>query len=127
MTLTLATINVNGMRDNMKRDLVFNWLVAKNFNFICLQETHCVNNDIDRWKLEWKNHGDGDSNWNCGSNESRGVAILLSKMFSNEVKFTFSDKIGRVMKCEIKTETALFHISNIYAPNIPIDRKKKTF
>jgi hypothetical protein len=29
MTLTLVTINVNGMRDNKKRDLVFNWLVAK--------------------------------------------------------------------------------------------------
>jgi hypothetical protein len=29
MTLTLFAINVNGMRDNKKRDLVFNWLVAK--------------------------------------------------------------------------------------------------
>jgi hypothetical protein len=29
MTLTLLTINVNGMRDNKKRDLVFNWLVGR--------------------------------------------------------------------------------------------------
>ena len=50
---------------------------------------------------------------------------MPSKIFSNEVKFTFSDKIGRVMKCEIKTETALFHFSNIYAPNITIDREKR--
>jgi hypothetical protein len=40
---------------NKKRDLVFNWLVGKKFNLICLQETHCVNNDIDRWNSEWKN------------------------------------------------------------------------
>ena len=52
MTLTLVTINVNGMRDNKKRDLVLNWLVAKMLNLICLQETHYVNNTIDRWNLE---------------------------------------------------------------------------
>ena len=47
MTLTLVTINVNGMRNSKKRDLVFNWLVAKKCKLICLQETHCVSNDID--------------------------------------------------------------------------------
>jgi exonuclease III len=53
----LVTINVNGMLDNKKRDLVFNWLAAKRINLICLQETHCVNNDMDPWKLEWNKHG----------------------------------------------------------------------
>jgi exonuclease III len=96
----LVTINVNGMLDNKKRDLVFNWLAAKRINLICLQETHCVNNDMDPWKLEWNKHGGGHSNLNCGSNESRGIAMLPSKIYSN-------DTIGRV-KCEIKTETALF-------------------
>jgi exonuclease III len=38
MTLSLATINVNGLRDKKKRDLVFNWLVAKTIAVICLQE-----------------------------------------------------------------------------------------
>ena len=49
------------MRDNKKRDLVFNWLAAKRINLICLQETHCVNNDMDPWKLEWNKHGGGHS------------------------------------------------------------------
>jgi len=30
MTLALVTITLNEMRDNKKRDLVFNWLVAQN-------------------------------------------------------------------------------------------------
>jgi len=47
----------------------------------------------------------------------RGVAILLSKFFSNEVKFTFSDNIGRVMKCEIKTKR-LFCRFPIFTPRI---------
>jgi hypothetical protein len=36
--LALATINVNSLRDKKKRDLVFNWLVAKKIDLICLQE-----------------------------------------------------------------------------------------
>jgi exonuclease III len=35
MTLSLATLNVNGLRDKNKDDLVFNWLVAKQFYVIC--------------------------------------------------------------------------------------------
>jgi len=45
-------LNVNGLRDNTKRDLVFNWQVSKNYDLIglCIQVTHCVTNDtcIDR-------------------------------------------------------------------------------
>ena len=42
MSLQLVTINVNGLRDNRKRELVFNWLVSKKYDCICLQETHCT-------------------------------------------------------------------------------------
>ena len=44
-------------------------------------------NDVGRHKLD--SDQVNDSNWNCGSNESRGVANLLRKDASNEVKFTF--------------------------------------
>ena len=30
----------SGLKDKKKRDLVFNWLVAKQIDVICLQETH---------------------------------------------------------------------------------------
>jgi exonuclease III len=46
MTLSLATINVNGLRDKKKRDLVFNWLVAKIIDVICLQETQTVDEKV---------------------------------------------------------------------------------
>jgi exonuclease III len=57
MTLSLATINVNGLRDKKKRDLVFNWLVAKKIDVICLQETHSTKDDLIRWQNEWKTVG----------------------------------------------------------------------
>jgi exonuclease III len=41
MTLSLATINVNDLRDKKKRDLVFNWLVAKTIDVILIVEEDC--------------------------------------------------------------------------------------
>jgi exonuclease III len=78
MSLQLVTINVNGLRDNRKRELVFNWLVSKKYDCICLQETHCTPVDINRRESECKAQRGGASAWLCGSSESRGVTILLS-------------------------------------------------
>ena len=66
MSLTIATINVNGLRNNKKRELVFNWLVSKKYNIICLQETHCSDTDIEQWTSDWKN---------CGVVKVFGVAV----------------------------------------------------
>jgi exonuclease III len=96
MSLKLVTINVNGLRDNRKFELVFNWLVSKKYDCICLQETHCTGVDINRWKSEWKAQGDGVSAWLCGSSESKGVAILLSKHCAFDINFNFSNKTGRL-------------------------------
>jgi exonuclease III len=116
--------NVNGLRDNRKRELVFNWLVSKKYDCICLQETHCTGVNINRWESEWKTQGGGASAWLCGSSESKGVTILLSKHFAFDINFNFSDKTGRLLICEINTENAVFHIFNIYAPNLCSDRKQ---
>ena len=81
---------------------------------------------INRWKSECHTQGGGVSAWLCGSSESRGVAILLSKHFVCDINFNFSDKTGRLLKCEIKTENAVIRISNtcIYAPKLCNDRKQ---
>jgi hypothetical protein len=73
---------------------------------------------INRWESEWKTQGGGASAWLCGSSESKGVAIPLSKHFAFDINFNFSDKTGRLLTCEINRENALFHIFNIYAPNL---------
>ena len=52
------------------------------------------------------------------------MAILLSKHFAFDINFNFSDKTGRLLTCEINTENAVFHIFNIYAPNLCSDRKQ---
>jgi exonuclease III len=124
MSLKLVTHNVNGLRDNRKRELMFNWLVSKKYDCICLQETHCTGVDIYRWKSEWKAQGGDASAWLCGSSESKGVAILLNKHFAFDINFYFSDKTCRLLTCEINTENAIVHIFNIYTPNLYSDRKQ---
>ena len=41
MTLSICSININGLRDNKKRHSIFHWFEKKNFDIIFLQETHC--------------------------------------------------------------------------------------
>ena len=44
MALTIASLNVRGLRDNTKRREVFNWLRKKNYSAYMLQEVHCTEN-----------------------------------------------------------------------------------
>ena len=44
--LTIASINVNGLRDYVKRDILFDNFVCNEFGVIFLQETHSG-----RWKF----------------------------------------------------------------------------
>ena len=60
--------------------------------------------------MNGKHRGRRYSAWSCGSSESRGVAILLSKHVACDINFNFSDKNGRLLKCEVKTENAVSHI-----------------
>ena len=42
MSLTIASLNVRGLRDNTKRREMFTWLRAKHFSIYMLQEVHCT-------------------------------------------------------------------------------------
>ncbi|CAC5387703.1 unnamed protein product [Mytilus coruscus] len=78
-----------------------------------------------QWKREWKINGGNKSVWNCGTSDSRGVSILQTKNCPGEVVFdNTSSQNGRIIKCCIKTESAIYHISNIYANNSGIERKR---
>ncbi|CAC5418333.1 E3.1.11.2 [Mytilus coruscus] len=123
MTLSIASINVNGLRNNRNRDLIFNWLVSKKFDIICIQETHCTKSDIDNWGNDWKKFGGGQSVWNCGTSDSRGVGFLLQNKFSENVTFINHDDNGRCQMCDLKRDNVVYHIVNVYTPNNGSDRK----
>ena len=78
MSLLVASINVNGLRDTKKRNYSFLWLIEQKYDCVCLQETIVL---IRQFKMGKKKNGrqlgGGESTWNCGSSNTRGVGILL--------------------------------------------------
>jgi hypothetical protein len=50
-----------------------------------------------RWQNEWENCGGGNSIFNGGTSDSRGVGILLGKTFKENVEFFSQDNSGRIL------------------------------
>ena len=77
MLITIATFNVNDLRDDIKRKCIFKYLLDGNFHITFLQETHLTTSIEHTWRNEWP----GYSAWSHGSSSSKGVAVLLNFTF----------------------------------------------
>ena len=82
MSIYIATININVLRDDKKRRTFFDWLISKKINVICVQETF---SEIESWQNLWTSSGGCESSWNCGVRASRGVGILLYDIVASSV------------------------------------------
>ena len=51
-----------------------------------------------------------------------GRAILCKESKNFKVEFENSDKAGRIISVTVETQKDKFQITNIYAPNIPLQR-----
>ncbi|WAR01917.1 hypothetical protein MAR_008475 [Mya arenaria] len=50
----VVSINVNGLRNNLKRVAVFNWIKDNDYDFALLQETHCSTDfEAKIWSSQW--------------------------------------------------------------------------
>ena len=113
MALTIASLNVRGLRDNTKRREMFNWLRTKHFSMYMLQEVHCTENTNHVWSAEW---GYQAIFSNYKSNKA-GVCILFNNNFDFQIEKVFIDPQGRFIICDIKTNENCLTLANIYAPN----------
>ena len=75
--LKIATINCNGLRDRSKSCLVFDFLRKSCVDVVLLQETYSTLDVEFLWSSEWRRN----SIWNSGTNNARGVAILISNNY----------------------------------------------
>ncbi|CAC5361410.1 unnamed protein product [Mytilus coruscus] len=108
------------MGDKSKRNALFQWCQKKNFDFICLQETHCTKIVEKEWKKEWG----GLSFWCNGTSVSKGVAILVKPNLDINVTEKYRDGEGRKLIVELKLDSnETVRIFNVYAPNNGIERK----
>ena len=112
MAISIATLNVNGLRDANKRMGFIQWLVCFNYDVLCLQETH-----ISSYAecSAWLSPAGYDCLISPGSNRSRGSVILYRTSFSLQKQW--SDTEGRLIWAEFAIRELSFRVLCVYAPN----------
>ena len=112
--INIATFNVNGIRDGLKRRKNFNHLHDEGYDFVLLQETHSTEPIEKYWASEWG----GRIIFDHGTSEARVCAILLKKGTQIHMHDVVRSTIGRyiMIKFAINGKDNMV-ICNLYAPN----------
>ena len=112
--LKIYSFNVRGISDKLKRRTIFRHLKRKYpASIFLLQETHSSTDNEQMWKLDWN----GKIYFSHGTNNSCGVATLISPDLDLEMQILQKDDHGRFLAIVIQTkENTEFAVYNIYAP-----------
>ena len=112
--LKCITINVRGLRNNEKRNKVFEWLKKKKYDIIFLQETFLTKELETKLSKEW--NGESVHNFS-DSKHSRGVSILFGSKLSIELVNVHRSADSRKLLLNVKLFDRVFCLFNLYAPN----------
>ena len=116
--LKIATLNVRGLKDNVKRNNIFEWIKNKSIDLALFQETYCDNEMLDIICKDWNGKVYLSP---TTSNHSRGVLILIGERLSKSKEFTVNDVHldvnGKmlILNCSFLNEQ--YCIINLYCPN----------
>ena len=112
---SVLTLNVRGLRNQLKRRSIFSYLKDQNCQFYFLQEIYSEPNDEKIWKSEWG----GDIFFSHGSTHSKGVCILINPSLSlaSPIEKSSKDQEGRIVSINLTLEKVNFSLCNVYAPN----------
>jgi len=81
---------------------------------VCLQETHSIVENEQKWQTEWK----GQIYFAHGDSKSRGTAILMGNKLNPTIHSKYVDNNGRVVILDLEINGNRFTLASIYAPNI---------
>ena len=123
--LKIATVNCRGIRDYAKRLAFFTHSRTLDVHVLCLQETYSKLQDELVWQNDWgdKNQAVFNSNAEISRKADAGTAILLnhpSLHFRNIRK----DGGGRILTAEIRCDSFVFQVVNVYADHSSYPKKK---
>ena len=111
--IKIISYNAQGLKTKNKRDKVINWAMKKMFDILAIQESHYEESDEDKWKESWK----GKIYSSSGSNNSRGVTILISENLEHEILQKHKDEHGRWIILELAIRNKTYLVGNYYGPN----------
>ena len=109
---SMLSLNVRGIRENIKRKNIFEWCKSKGSDITFLQETYSTIEVEKKWESEWN----GPIIFSHGSNHSRGVLILLSPNLNLKVDNVVTDKNGRYIVIKVELQETKLVLCNCYFP-----------
>ena len=115
-SITICTLNINGLRNKIKRKNIFSKFKKEKYDFVCLQETYISEDDKKLWEMEWG----GQIFFSSGSKRSLGQVILIKKDMQFEVKFIY--KSARIITISFESTQGTIFLINAYAPNAPNEK-----
>ena len=112
--IKINSFNCRGLRNQAKRNNIFNWLKTSHTGITFLQESHSVESDEQKWQKEWG----GKIFYSHGEFNARGVAILIPPDLENNFEYIggHKDNAGRLIIINCKLEDNAFTLLNIYCP-----------
>ena len=119
MDIKVATLNVRGLNNNNKRNVIYSRIKKELYDICLVQESYCTLANSDKFKRGWK----GEilhSYYN--STHSRGVSILFNRKLDYTVLNSHTDNDGRLILVNLKINNNEFTLVNIYAPNSVAER-----
>ena len=117
--IKIASINIHGLRNRIKRRTFFTYLKRLSFDIVCIQESYITEADKNAWEKEWG----GTLFHTSATHHSMGQVILIKKNFPYQVQPVL--KTERILTIKILFEDHDLHITNIYAPTE--SNKKRDF
>ena len=112
--VTIATMNVRGLRDETKRLQMFAYMKKQMFDIVLIQESHATEADEQWWAKQWG----GKIIYANGDSKSRGVCILFRKGLNVSVGKTTKCAEGRFVLIDCVIDEKEMLIANVYAPNV---------
>ena len=97
-TITLISMNCQGLSSKTKRADTLNFLKSKRYSIYMLQDTHFTNKEENYIRRQWG----FDCFFSNFASNSRGVAILLNNNFESKVQRVEKDDSGNFLILDIQ-------------------------
>jgi len=113
--LTVATINVNGVKDRKKLKRITNFINTLPFrenSVICIQETHLTSTEINSLRCQWR----GEIVFSPSDGARGGVAILYKKGYFDEITDSYFDANARLCSFTATKNDEVYFFISLYAP-----------
>ena len=104
--ISIGSLNVRGIRGEVKRKAVYEWSRKNRFDITFFQETYSSESDESQWINEWS----GKIMFSHGTNHSKGTMILFRPGFDFKIISESIDKNGRyiILKMDVEGTTFIF-------------------